>query len=129
MQRNLAKLRESETANGGVVMDGRDVGTVIFPDAELKIFVVADAAVRAMRRFEELKKTSSKIGAVLTQADYEQVLADLERRDKADYERAVSPLKKADGAVALDTTNLTIEEQVAVIVAIARIRMNAKSNN
>lgn len=92
----------------GVIMDGRDIGTVILPDAELKVFIVADVRVRAERRFEELKKRQGdKLKDTL-----QDVQDDLEARDLADRTRKVSPLLKADDAVELDTTHLTIEEQV-----------------
>jgi cytidylate kinase len=95
----------------GVIMDGRDIGTVILPDAELKVFIIADVRVRAERRFEELKKRQ---GDKLKET-IQEVEDDLNARDLADRTRKVAPLKKADDAVELDTTHLTIEEQVASI--------------
>lgn len=88
----------------GIVMDGRDIGTVVFPDAELKIFMTADNAVRVERRFRELYAKNPAI-------TIEEVKDNLEMRDYIDSNREVSPLRKADDAVILDNTNLTPEEQ------------------
>ena len=88
----------------GVVMDGRDIGTVVFPDAELKIFVTASAEVRAQRRYDELKGKGME-------ADYEDILKNVQERDYIDSHREVSPLKKADDAILLDNSNMTIAEQ------------------
>jgi cytidylate kinase len=92
-------------------MDGRDIGTVILPDAELKVFIEADVWVRAQRRFDELK---SRQGDLLKET-LEDVKKDLDARDLADLTRTISPLKKADDAVVLDTSNLSIEMQVGKI--------------
>ncbi|RCI05021.1 hypothetical protein CU098_012235 [Rhizopus stolonifer] len=92
----------------GIVMDGRDIGTVILPDAELKVFIVADVRVRAQRRFDELKQRQ---GEGLKET-LEQVEKDLEARDLADRTRKVAPLSQAKDAIVLDTSHLTIEEQV-----------------
>lgn len=89
----------------GVVMDGRDIGTVILPHAELKVFMVADVRDRAQRRFQELQG----------KATLDQVMADIEARDLADRTRTISPLKKADDAIELDTSLLSIDQQVAAI--------------
>lgn len=88
----------------GIVMDGRDIGTTVFPDAELKIFVTASAEVRAQRRFDELREKGME-------ADYNDILKNVEERDYIDSHRDVSPLRKADDAIELDNSNLTIEEQ------------------
>lgn len=88
----------------GIVMDGRDIGTVVFPDAELKIFMTADNAVRVERRFKELYEMNPNI-------TIEEVKNNLEMRDYIDSHREVSPLRKADDAIILDNTNLTEEEQ------------------
>ena len=88
----------------GIVMDGRDIGTVVFPKAELKIFVTASAEVRAQRRYEELKAKGMD-------ADYADILKNVEERDYIDSHRATSPLRKADDAIELDNSNLTIAEQ------------------
>lgn len=88
----------------GVVMDGRDIGTVVFPDAELKIFVTATAEIRARRRFKELEAKGMP-------ADYDTILENVQQRDYADSHREVSPLRKADDAILLDNSELTIDEQ------------------
>ena len=89
---------------GGIVMDGRDIGTVVFPNAELKIFVTASAEVRAQRRYKELIEKGMP-------ASYEDILRNVTERDYMDSHRAVSPLRAADDAVILDNSNLTIAEQ------------------
>lgn len=88
----------------GIVMDGRDIGTVVYPDAELKIFVTASAEIRAKRRFDEMvEKGDSPI--------FEEILKNVQERDYIDSHREVSPLRKADDALLLDNSNMTIEQQ------------------
>lgn len=102
-----AKLVEQQQAMGkekGIVMDGRDIGTVVFPDAELKIFVTASAEIRAQRRFKELEAKGMP-------ADFDDILKNVEERDYIDSHRATSPLRQADDALVLDNSHLTIEEQ------------------
>lgn len=89
---------------GGVVMDGRDIGTVVFPHAELKIFVTASAEVRAQRRYDELKQKGME-------ANYQDILKNVQERDYIDSHRAVSPLRQADDAILLDNSHMTIAEQ------------------
>lgn len=95
----------------GIVMDGRDIGTVVFPDAELKLFLTARPEVRAQRRFDELKEKGEN-------PVYEDVLNDVNDRDYRDTHRAESPLRQADDAVVLDNSDLTREEQMNKIIAI-----------
>jgi cytidylate kinase len=90
--------------NKGVVMDGRDIGTTVFPDAELKVFVTASAEVRAQRRYDELKEKGMP-------ADYEEILKNVQERDYIDSHREVSPLRQAPDAILLDNSNMTIPEQ------------------
>ncbi len=114
-----AKLVEKQRtigSNGGVVLEGRDIGTVVFPDAELKIFLVADAGVRAERRQLEFEKMGTHI-------PLEELRQQLEERDKRDRERTISPLRKAADAVEVDTTNLTIEGQVERVFELAKARI------
>ena len=102
-----AKLVEQQQAMGkekGIVMDGRDIGTVVFPEAELKIFVTASAEIRAQRRFKELQAKGMP-------ADFDDILKNVEERDYIDSHRATSPLRQADDALVLDNSHLTIEEQ------------------
>lgn len=89
---------------GGIVMDGRDIGTVVFPNAELKVFVTASAEVRAQRRYDELKGKGQE-------ADYEEILKNVQERDYIDSHREVSPLRQADDALLLDNSNMSIPEQ------------------
>jgi cytidylate kinase len=111
--------RAFATRPGGAVLDGRDIGTVICPDAEVKIFVTASAAARAQRRALELIQRGEK-------ADYQTILADIIRRDARDSGRVAAPLRAADDAVMLDTTHLGIDAASAEalrIVEAARIRV------
>ncbi len=96
---------------GGAVIDGRDIGTVICPDADVKLFVTASADTRAVRRYRELREA----GHDVTEAD---VLADIERRDERDKARAISPLRKARDAYLLDTTNLDIDAAFKAAIAL-----------
>jgi cytidylate kinase len=114
----LVEKQRSIGADGGVVLEGRDIGTVVFPDAELKIFLVADAGVRAERRQLEFEKMG-------THMPLEELRQQLEERDKRDRERTISPLRKADDAVEVDTTSLTIEGQVEQVLELAKKRMAA----
>ena len=100
----LVAQQQRMGAEKGIVMDGRDIGTVVFPKAELKIFVTASAEVRAQRRYNELKAKGMD-------ADYADILKNVEERDYIDSHRATSPLRKADDAIELDNSNLTIAEQ------------------
>jgi len=113
-------LLRATAREGGVVMDGRDIGTVVFPDAEVKVFLVADPAERARRRLLEKGK------APTPEAVREEAAA-LTTRDRRDSTRAVAPLSQAAGAVALDTTGLTFEEQVARVVDLVRRATHAQS--
>lgn len=103
------KLVEQQQAMGnekGIVMDGRDIGTVVFPNAELKIFVTASAEIRAQRRFKELETKGMP-------ADFDEILQNVEQRDYIDTHRETSPLRQADDALVLDNSHLTITEQKA----------------
>ena len=100
----LVHLQQEIAENHSIIMDGRDIGTVVFPDAELKIYVTASAAVRAQRRYDELQQKGMP-------ANYDDILKNVEERDYIDSHREVSPLRKADDAIELDNSNLTIDEQ------------------
>lgn len=106
MQRDLAKRFD-------VIMDGRDIGTVILPDADLKIFLTASVGERAKRRFAELSAKGSDIS-------YEEVLSDMKRRDEQDTNRSAAPLKMAEDAVLLDTTGMGIGESIDAVCALIR---------
>lgn len=101
----MVKQQRENGKNKGIVMDGRDIGTVVFPNAELKIFMTASPEIRAQRRFLELKEKGLEV-------DFDDILKNVEGRDKIDSTREVSPLKKADDAIVLDNSNLTREEQL-----------------
>ncbi|KGF29293.1 (d)CMP kinase [Prevotella histicola] len=100
----LVAQQQRMGAGKGIVMDGRDIGTVVFPDAELKIFVTASAEVRAQRRYDELKAKGME-------ANFNDILKNVEERDYIDSHRATSPLHKAPDAIELDNSNLTIAQQ------------------
>ncbi|MCQ2068760.1 MAG: (d)CMP kinase [Bacteroidaceae bacterium] len=100
----MVKLQREMGKKGAIIMDGRDIGTTVFPNAELKIFVTASDEIRARRRFDELKlKGDNPV--------YEDVLKNVRERDYIDSHRAVSPLRKADDAIVLDNSNLTFQQQ------------------
>ena len=108
---------------GGIVMDGRDIGTVVFPNAELKVFVTATAEVRAQRRYDELR------GKGDTTTTFEEVLENVTERDRIDTTRAEGPLRQADDALVLDNSNLTIPEQNAYLLGAAHATINAQRKN
>lgn len=105
VRRAMVKQQKKMGARKGVVMDGRDIGTVVFPDAELKIFLTADPEIRVIRRYDELKNKGENI-------DIEDIRFNLSERDRIDTSRADSPLKKADDAIVLDNSGLTEVEQL-----------------
>lgn len=111
-QRRVAREHQRD---GGVVVEGRDIGTVVFPDADLKIFLVADPAERARRRHAELADNASA-------PSLEAVTRDLRERDERDRNRPIAPLTKADDAVELDTTHLTPDEQVQRVIDLIELR-------
>ncbi|MBR1645537.1 MAG: (d)CMP kinase [Selenomonadaceae bacterium] len=108
----LTQLQREMATQGSVVMDGRDIGTCVLPNADLKIFLTASVDERARRRFEELKAK----GHV---TDFDTIRNEIILRDKQDSQREIAPLKQADDAILLDTTNLTIDEVVAKILELA----------
>ena len=118
----LVKKQQQLGRSGGIVMDGRDIGTVVFPDAELKIYLQADAKERARRRFDEFKSK----GIVIS---FEKVLEEVNTRDNADLSRKYGPLKIAPDAVVIDTTRFTIEEQIEKVYRLAMVRIKVLDNN
>ena len=104
VRKALVEMQRKMGEAGGVVMDGRDIGTTVFPNAELKVFVTASAEVRAQRRFDELRAKGDSV-------NYDDILANVKERDYIDSHRDVSPLRKADDALLLDNSNMTIPEQ------------------
>jgi cytidylate kinase len=109
VRHRLVQLQQQAAEQHGIVMDGRDIGTTVFPDADLKIFMTADAQVRAERRFKELRSKGVKV-------DMQAVVKNVVERDHIDSHREVSPLRKAADAIVLDNTNLTREEQVDFVM-------------
>lgn len=101
----LVSMQQEMGRRRGVVMDGRDIGTVVFPDAEMKIFMTADAGVRARRRYDELRAKGDNVSL-------EEIEGNVLSRDRADMSRAVSPLRRADDALMLDNSHMTVEEQM-----------------
>lgn len=115
VRRAMVSIQQSYSKDRGVVMDGRDIGTVVFPDAELKIFLTASPEIRAQRRFDELKQKGME-------EPYEAILENVKQRDFLDQTRKESPLRKAEDAVELDNGNMTIEEQREWLLNIFRER-------
>ena len=105
VRRAMVEQQQAMGRNKGIVMDGRDIGTVVFPDAELKVFITASAQVRAERRYKELQSKGD------TTTTFEEVLANVQERDRIDTTRKESPLRQAEDALLLDNSNLTIEQQ------------------
>ena len=115
VRHRLTALQQSYGRDKGIVMDGRDIGTTVFPDAEMKVFVNASPEVRARRRFEELKAKGEN-------DDFESVLENIRERDRIDTTRAESPLRKAPDAVVLDNDHLTHDQQLEFLLELYRER-------
>lgn len=113
VRERLVELQRLEAQRGGVVMDGRDIGSFVLPQADLKIFLTASSNERAKRRWLELNESGKEISL-------EQVQQDMEKRDQLDAEREISPLQPAKDSIILDTTDLTIDEIVAKILALLK---------
>ena len=116
VRKKLVHIQQRMAEGGGVVMDGRDIGTVVLPQAQLKIFMTADPETRAYRRLRELQDNGKKVS-------YNEVLENVLERDRIDSERAVAPLRQAEDAVVVDNSELTVEEQFNFLVNLARTRM------
>ena len=113
VRKKLTELQREMATQGSVIMDGRDIGTQVLPNADLKIFLTASVEERARRRFEELKEKNFT-------ADFEQIKEEIFLRDKQDSEREIAPLAQAEDAILLDSTDLTIEQVVAEILRLAK---------
>jgi len=122
VRRALVAQQKQMGKGKGLVMDGRDIGTVVFPDADLKIFMTADPLIRAQRRQAELLQKGDMV-------NLEEILDNLKKRDEIDTTRSDSPLKMADDAVLLDNTMMTFDEQVAFIMELADSRLSATIKN
>ena len=105
VRKKLVAMQQEMGRRRGVVMDGRDIGTVVFPDAELKLFMTADPKVRAQRRYDELTAKGQQV-------TLEEIERNVRARDEADMSRAISPLRQADDAVVLDNSRMTVDEQM-----------------
>ncbi len=105
----MVRLQQEMGKNKGIVMDGRDIGTVVFPEAELKLFVTASAEIRARRRFDELTDKGETVS-------YAEILQNVQERDRIDSTREASPLRKAADALVLDNSHMTREEQLAWVI-------------
>jgi cytidylate kinase len=116
VRRALLGLQRRLGAQGGVVLEGRDIGTVVFPDAEVKVFLTASDEARARRRHAELHKAGHEV-------DFERVLADIRERDRLDSERDVAPMRAADDAVLLDTSDLVLDQVLDRLEQIVKKRM------
>ncbi len=114
VRRHLVSCQQAMGKDGGVVMDGRDIGTVVFPDAQLKVFVTASDEVRAQRRLAELRSNGDR------DITFDEVLQNVRERDYIDSHREVSPLRKADDARLLDNSDLTIAQQNEILLSWAR---------
>ncbi len=118
VRQKLVDMQRKMGKKGGIVMDGRDIGTVVFPNAELKIFLIASVATRAMRRFKEHQANGENLSI-------EEIEKDIIRRDEYDSTRETSPLTKAADAIEIDTSDMTLDEQSQYIVNLARKVINA----
>jgi cytidylate kinase len=105
VRQRLVTLQREMGRQGGVVMDGRDIGTVVFPDADLKIFLTADPAVRARRRFDELRAAGVDVSL-------DEIERNIRERDRLDQSREISPLRQAPDAIVLDNSHMTLEQQM-----------------
>lgn len=112
----LMEMQRKFAREGNVIMDGRDIGTVVLPNADVKIFLTASAEERAKRRFDELTQKGEK-------TTFEKVLADMKKRDKDDSSRACAPLKAADDAIILDTSAFSVEQSAEKILSIIREKL------
>jgi CMP/dCMP kinase len=119
VRRSLLDLQRQAGAAGGVVLEGRDIGTVVFPDAEVKLFLTATPEERAQRRHEEMLEKGVK-------TTYEATLIELHARDKADSERAVAPLRKADDAVLVDSTGRDVDDVIEEMVRVVEARRGVR---
>ncbi len=119
VRENLVALQQNMGAGGGVVMDGRDIGTVVFPNAELKIFLTAAAKIRAERRFKELTEKGESV-------KFEDILENVKLRDKIDSTRKISPLKQAKDAYLIDNSKLSREETLAACIELYNKTINKK---
>ena len=118
VRERMWEIQRAVGGRGGVVMEGRDIGTVVFPDAECKVYMDASVDVRARRRYDELRSKGKDVS-------FDTLKEEIVERDRANTERALAPLKKAGDAVVIDTSDMTFDEQVSAIVAVVHERMKS----
>ena len=131
VRRFLVRKQQEMGREGGVVMDGRDIGTVVFPQAQLKLFLTASPEVRAQRRYDELLAKAAKSGEAMhgePTLSFEDVLADVNDRDYRDTHRSESPLRQAEDAIVVDNSNMTREEQMETIIGIFNAKIAQESH-
>ena len=116
VRKKMVTIQKKIGKDKGVVMDGRDIGTVVFPDAELKLFMTSSAEIRAQRRYDELIAGGQKVS-------FEEVFSNVVERDRIDTSRADSPLIKAEDAIEIDNSHLTKEEQFKKVLQLSRRRL------
>lgn len=122
VRRTMVAQQQKMGNRKGIVLDGRDIGTVVFPNAELKLFLTASPTIRASRRYLELKKKGQE-------QSLEIIKSNLLKRDHIDSTRADSPLKQAEDAIVIDNSNLSIPEQLAMVIALAKERIKSCSHS
>ena len=115
----MVELQQKMGEEGGIVMDGRDIGTIVFPNADIKFFMIANVEERAKRRFKELVDKGLN-------AEYQEVIADLRIRDENDSSRAIAPLKPAADSILIDTSKMSLDEQVKILNQHIRQRTGQK---
>ena len=113
VREKMTKIQREVGRNGDIVMEGRDIGTIVFPDAEFKIYLDASTEVRAQRRYKELSAKGIQIGI-------DDLTREIRERDRLNSERAIAPLRKAEDAIYIDTSDMTFDEQVSAIISIVR---------
>ena len=123
LRKEMVKQQQAISLKKGVVMDGRDIGTIVFPDAELKLFITASPEIRAQRRMDELRMRGN------TETSYEEVLENIKYRDHHDRNRKESPLRKADDAIELDNSTVNIEQQLQWAVDMYHKTIEEKNGN
>lgn len=121
VRRKMVDLQRRIGGNNEAVVEGRDIGTVVFPDADFKFFLTADYSTRALRRQEDL----AKLGIIRS---VDEIVSDLKGRDRKDSTRSLSPLSRAEGALEIDTTTLTIDEQIDVIVTHVKQKLEERKH-
>lgn len=121
VRKELVELQRVMGKEGGIVMDGRDIGTNVFPNADLKIFLTADAEVRAERRFKELKAKGDNV-------NFEEILKNVKERDYIDSHRKTNPLRQAEDAILINNSNISIDEQAKIVIELIEKKIKENEN-